>query len=218
MLVCLSTYTIQNQHDEKHYQDHSRSFKASKCCHLRPNLGLPLGRNPTKISKNGQNTSWTDNTDFVNNSLFPYHKIGGLNCSKKSIEKPCNMPSLTGNPLSWTAELPKSKEQSRQIHDPCPALHVNNFVASDTPRPHGCCICCLVSPIFQGKHIGVSGVGESKCYRFCSGRELEEGRKLQDMGSLGDFAHGSKLGHSLGTIDLGWIGTSSSSDWYQLNN
>jgi len=32
------------------------------------------------------------------------------------------------------------------------------------------------------------GVGESKCYRFCVGRELEEGRKLQDMGTLGEFA------------------------------
>ena len=38
---------------------------------------------------------------------------------------------------------------------------------------------------------------------FCVGRELEEGRKLQDMGTLGEFAHGSKLGHWLRTIDLG---------------
>lgn len=154
--------------------------------------------------------------DFVNNSLFPYHKIGSLNCSylQKSMEKLWSLQHAQRPMYPRTAELlifPKSKVQSRQIHDPCPTLHVNNFVASDTPRPHGCCICCLVlfPPFFQGKtYIGLCGGGGNQMLPFCVGRELEEGRKLQDMGTLGEFAHGSKLGHWLRTIDLGWIGTS----------
>jgi len=51
MLVCLSTYIIQNQHDEKHYQDHSRSIKGFQMLSLTSKFGLAPGTPCNKNSK-----------------------------------------------------------------------------------------------------------------------------------------------------------------------
>lgn len=147
--------------------------------------------------------------DFVNNSLFPYFKIGSLNCSYKNPWKSSEVFNTPNG--QCTPELlifPKSKVQSRQIHDPCPTLHVNNFVASDTPRPHGCCICCLVfiSPhIFQGKtYIGLSGGGGKQMLPFLCGSWIGRGKKTTRYGDFRWIC--LKLGHWLRTIDLDRFG------------